>query len=620
MKILHLSDFHIVSDQTLHHANILKQKLEDIGIAFPLSVSEAVDRTRLLEHLKNSERSAYDAIVFSGDATSLGDTSSMQEAKDFLARVQEICLKTNEKHNCVAIPGNHDVLAYGMRALLGQLEAEIGLVGNFLLPFIGGGNIAKLKTALQEYLEAVAAPEFDPNATAGFRDIFRSEFTRVFDPYSCFPIGDDVICRSIDGLCPNGDPLRLNIFPVNTVPTHPHFVNMGMVTDEHLGNIRNSEPIIQNSPDGRRLVNLAVSHHGMMALSSETVADTGDGKVNLVTFLEHAISSQINGFKLGKALQSAGYDVHIHGHEHQNTVIRYDFDVENYGSIYSSGVAAAYGSDAHPISFASIELPSPFCMSVSTFAYSRSSSSFSPNRSDIVFDRYKATKSTELAKKEVSAFFFSSDGVEPYPEVNKEKFGTASDELLINSKQGILIFGVNLESMRDKMLKTTRAPALREKGDLLKKRILDYGIHILVVMPKHGERTYEIYDEKDVTDDLEKLRGQWDDFFKELARNTSIDTPKLKSRFDIRYTNTPLSHAGTCEFIINGGSELEQPKFSRALIQTIKIVRAYDTNVFMELDYRTDTGLLGYFAGSAWNLWDMAERDQLLFDPEVGVA
>ena len=38
-----------------------------------------------------------------------------------------------------------------------------------------------------------------------------------------------------------------------------------------------------------------------------------------------------------------------------------------------------------------------------------------------------------------------------------------------------------------------------------------------------------------------------------------------------------------------------QPRFSKALIQTIKIVEVYDNEIFLELDRRTNNGLLQYF-------------------------
>ena len=346
--------------------------------------------------------------------------------------------------------------------------------------------------------------------------------------------------RSIDGTCTNGDLIRVNICPLNTVPSHPHFINMGVVNDEHLLNITEHEEKMQNSPDGRDVVNFAVSHHGLMALSSETVAETSDGKINLITFLEHAISSQLNGYKLGKALQTAGYDVHLHGHEHENTIIRYDFDVQHYGSIYSSGVAAAYGEGNQTISFSTIELLNPFCMTITNFNFDKSGSEFRSTKSDVIFDRFKSPKNTELAKKEIQEFYYSNDDVDPKAVVSMEKFTSACDKLILHSDKGMFVFGVKLERLREKMIRITGLSDHSEEADLLKKRLSTGGLDFLVVKPIHEEKSFALYDDKTLTADLGNLKNEWNNFFIELSKNTGITLETIKKNCKVRYTNTPF--------------------------------------------------------------------------------
>ena len=604
MKILHISDFHIVSKDTLQHAIRFQEKLKSMGIDFPLTISSGSGQSHFLEYLKTYASGAFDAIVFSGDATSLGDKASLAEAKSFLVKIEEISLKRDApKTNCVAIPGNHDVLDLGIRALLKQFDEQTGLLGAFLLKFIKGGKVEEFRNALREFLDKIGSPQSEGDADTSFRTLLRSRFMQHFDPYTSFPIGDELLSRTIDGKTTGGDNIRVNIFPLNTVPTRPHFVNMGMVTDEHLVNIVNRANLMKQSTDSREVVNFSVSHHGLMALSAESVAASDGADINLTSFLEHAISSQINGFKLGKALQSAGYDAHLHGHEHQNSLIRYDFDVESYGSIYSSGVDAAYDSNVHEFAFSIIELPNPFCMAIKAFRYEKVNSRFRWTQSDVVFDPPKSPKSTELAKKEIREFYYTKGSVDDEAVVSKDRFAAACDDLLLRSQKDIFVFGVRLDTLREKLLRITGLPEFTTKCELLTGRLKNRGIDILIVKPMREEKSYVLYDDKAVTSDLEKLKDEWGFFFRQLARNTNMSEDTIRTQFRIRFTNTPLTHAGTCESVRPSGDLKLPPRFSRALIQTIKIVRAYDSEVFLDLSYRTNNGLLRYFAGSAWNLW-----------------
>ncbi len=614
MKILHISDLHIVSDDTLAHALEFQKSLKNIGIDFPLSVSTIEDRNRLLAYLQTNhteDASRFDAIVFSGDATSIGDTSSMKEAKAFITQIAEMVLPANQHSKCIVIPGNHDALAYGIKALLDQFNSKAGPAGGFLMKAVGFvtdkvEKANRFKAALETLLGQLKISEVDQDEEI-FRNLVRQEFMTIFSPYTCYPIGDETILKHIDGECANGDKVRLNICTLNTSATHPIFVNMGTVADEHLVNIVNHENLMKEAPEDREVVNFAVSHHGLMALSSDSVVASGTSEINLTAFLEHAITSQLNGFKLGQALQRAGYDIHLHGHEHQTTLIRYDFDVDHYGSIYSSGVKAAFGSD---ISFSVIELPSPHCMTIENFSYS--GTAFTSTKSDVVFDHLKSPKNTELAKAEIREFYYPTDNVRPNVEGDDRNFMSACNKLLLESTKGIFIFGASLEKLREYMLKITRLHEYEAEGEQLKNRLGGKGIDILIVKPNAGDQISKLYTEKRLISDVDDLEKVWTNFVIELNKNMRLDEDLVRKNIRVHYTNTPLGHAGHCEYIgeINGGMS---PKFTKALIQTIKIVEAYDTEVYLELDNRTNNGLLRYFAGSAWNLMEEAQSDKRRF-------
>lgn len=613
MKILHISDLHIVSGDTLAHALEFQKSLKKIGIDFPLSVSTIEDRNRLLAYLQTNhteDASRFDAIIFSGDATSIGDTSSMKEAKVFITQIAEMVLPANQHSKCFVIPGNHDALAYGIKALLDQFNSKAGYAGGFLMKAVGlvMDKVEKadiFKAALEKFLGQLNISTIDRNDET-FRNLVRQEFMTIFDPYTCYPIGDKTILKPIDGECANGDKVRLNICTLNTSATHPIFVNMGTVADEHLVNIVNHEDLMKEVPDGHEVVNFAVSHHGLMALSSDTVVASATSGINLTAFLEHAITSQLNGFKLGQALQRAGYDIHLHGHEHQTTLIRYDFDVDHYGSIYSSGVKAAFGSD---ISFSVIELPSPHCMTIENFSYS--GAAFTSTKSDVVFDHLKSPKNSELAKAEIRQFYYmDTEDVGPSANVSKDSFMAACDKLLLESEKGMFVFGVSLDTLRNHMLEISDAHEYTEKAKRLRTRI-NLGIDVLIVKPNEGDRAYEVYDEKTIIAELEELRNNWAGFFEELGSNMAMAPEILKKKIRVSHTTAPLGHAGNCEYVDTGNRGM--PRFSKALIQTVRISAAYDTDVYLELDNRTNKGLLRHFAGSAWNLKRLGKR---LFETE----
>jgi len=622
MRILHLSDFHFVSEKTLEHANKFVEELKHLNIDFPLSVSKKHDREKLIDHLKKHENGTCDSIVFSGDASTLGDLESMREAAEYLGEIQEICLKrtgegnakSQDKKNCIAIIGNHDQLAAGASELLQLMDAKSGFMGKMVLKFINHGDIDKFKKALTNFMEKLEWPERDrKNMT--FRKHMRTQFSNAFENYTWFPDNDELGHISIQGACNNGDKLVLNICPLNTVATQPIFANMAVVTDRHLGKIRDSRTALERVTDGPEVVNIAVSHHGLMALSSETVMETEHSNPNFIAFLEHAITSQLNGFKLGHALQAAGFDAHLHGHEHQSSIIRYDFDVDNCGSIYSCGAAAAFGDVNSGISFSVIEIPNPYCMQIEKF-YDDKTAGFKKDVSNVVFDQVKSARSTELAKKEILDFYYSNDDPGVNPNVSITKFAEANDKLLLNSGRELFVFGVSLRNLRNKLLKISRS----HEGDLererLKDRFSNSGLKILVVKPIGEASGYKVDYKKDIITELTVLKRTWEDFFVEFAENLNIPIEKMRENSEVRFTNTPLSHAGTCEYQSSGKDTVILPKFSKALIQTIKIVEAHDTEVFLELDYRLNLGLLQHFAGSAWNLFDAARKMDTKLSPD----
>ena len=619
MRVLHLSDFHIVHDETLRSVAAFQKKVASLGIHFPLSASRDADRQRLLNHLNTHEKGKIDAIVFSGDATSLGDDKSMQQAGDFLRAIAQMCLRENDPRNCIAIPGNHDTLEYGLRVLLGELKEKVGPSRLMMMRLFSGDVINGLLEALSSLFSEIKGPDSDfklPTIeSGGFREFLQFRFAKHFDPYSSDSIKDSIMLRTVHGNCINGDDIQLNFCPINTLPVRPLFSNMGMITGRHLNNIVSHQYLSAKSQIQRSIVNLAISHHGLMPLSKEAAALDADESVNMTTVLEHSISSQINGYLLGKALQAAGFDAHLHGHEHQNTTIRFDFDVDKFGSIYSVGIGPAFGSHEHSISFAIHEFPSPFCMSVENHTYDLSISSFKKKTSDIIFDKDKLGNNTKLAKKEITDLFFRNDErkVSPEAQVSGEIFAEKCDKLLVESSQGILIFGVKLKTLRHKILSTLRDSTKTEDKEALRRRFVERGLDILIVKPMSSPESYTVYDNKEVFYEVSKLKEDWRKFFEDISTFTGADVNTLIQKCRLRYTSTPIAHAGTCEYILDGIQSLAQPKFSRALIQTIRVVEAFDNEIFLQLDRRMNNGLLKYYAGSAWNLWNSAGVDGELF-------
>ncbi|MEM9670787.1 MAG: metallophosphoesterase [Pseudomonadota bacterium] len=619
MRILHLSDFHLVHHETLSKVEIFRKRIAPLGINFPLSASRAADGERLLQHLKVHEEGKVDAIVFSGDATSLGDDNSMREAGLLLREIASICLKSGDQRHCIAIPGNHDVLECGLRSLLDDLHGKLGPGISLIMRFAAGGKFKEFIDALSELLDSLDATAGNPSSAeqaSNFRNFLQLRFREHFDPFSSDSLGDSVMLRTVDGSCINGDEIQLNICPVNTVPTQPLFINMGMATGQHLRNIvANRSLFTMRNANSKTTVNLAVTHQGLMTLSRDAAADSADQFVNLTTVLEHSITSQVNGFILGKALQAAGYDAHLHGHEHHNTTIRFDFDVERFGSIYSVGAGSAFEESGQPLSFLIHELPNPFCMTVTNYQYDNSSSTFSRSSSNIIFDKIKSGNNTMLAKKEITNFFFKDDerNLSPDARVSGEHFTDECDKLLVQSRNGLLVFGVNLANLRNNIRATLRDSTSASKKEAIKRRLTERGLDILVVKPMWTSEAYAVYDNKDIISDISTLRCEWKSFFEEVASYSLTDVNTLIQKCRIRYTPTPIAHAGICEYVPNDEGSIGQPKFSKALIQIIKVVEAFDNEIFLQLDYRVKNGLLRYYAGSAWNLWNKSDEQGELF-------
>lgn len=608
MKILHVSDFHIVSDATFALVEDLNRKLEGSGLALPDLRLSAADRDSILQLFARDPRQSrsYDAVVFSGDATTFGDDSSMREAAGFLREIARHALRPDCIQNIVAVPGNHDVLEHGLRVLLADLSQYLGPIGNTLVGF-ANSELKAARAALQKWLDSLTvdgAIPLESKQIANFGEFIGYRFNSAFHYAQLVSLKDEVRPLKIEGKSGAGTDLAMNIFPINTLPSAAALTNMGVVSAAMRENIQYAKGTIQPARDGAGVLNIAVTHHGFMPLSELPVIRQRGDKTNLLAVLEHSLSSQFNGYQLGSTLQDAGFDCHLHGHEHRNTAVQFDFDLATQGSIASVGAGSIAAPHGHAPSFNVLEFPNEFCMTVTSMVYQTQTARFLAEMASHVFDTRGKGPTTRLARDEITRLFLTDrDGLgNADPVIDSTSFEHECDALLFESGSGMFAFGVRLQKLRNRLRAIARDGSAEQK-QRLRDRITGAGFDILVVAPMPNE--VHAYDKK-ISPSNEDLIELWRDCLRDVAEHLRVDFDALHGKVRIRATKVPIAHAGHVKFQRRPEGEDAQPQFIRGLIQIIKVVEEYDSDVFLELSYRTNRGLLKYYAGSAWNLWAKA--------------
>jgi Calcineurin-like phosphoesterase len=606
VKILHISDFHIVSKKTLELVRRLNEKLNEVGLEMPEMHLAAADQDSILKFFIRTPDHArsYDGLIFSGDATTFGDDASMKEAAEFLRKIADHALKPECYQNIVAVPGNHDVLEHGLRVLLADLSSYLGPLGNVVLR-LASKDANTIREALKTWLNSLepeGSTTLRSSEIASFSEFIGYRFNSAFEYAHRISLKDEVKPLTIMGKSGEGSDLTVNIFPINSLPSAASLFNMGVVSDTMRENIQYAKGVIQPGRGGNGVLNFAVTHYGFMPLSEIPIIRQRGDKTNLVAFVEHSLSSQFNGYLLGSTLQDAGFDCHFHGHEHRNTAVQFDFDLSTQGSITSVGAGSVAAPREHATSFNVLEFPNEFCMTINSMTYNTQTARFSAAPSSHVFDTRGKGPTTKLARDEITRLFLSGRdslaGADPV--ISSTSFAHECDSLLLDSESGIFAFGVRLNKLREKLLYIARQGTTDEQ-DKLRKRIKGAGFDILVVAPMPEEaRTYDKYIPH--TDD--ELLTIWRKCLGQVATDLHVDFNTLNKHVRIRTTRVPIAHAGHVKFRL---SERQEPKFLRGLIQIVQIVEAYNPDVFLELNYRTNKGLLQYYAGSAWNLWNMTD-------------
>lgn len=588
MQILHLSDLHIVTPETLKLIASFNRSLGDLPFRLEVHPSSENGRQLLSDHLRKQYAKGFDAIVVTGDLTGLGDDPSLSLASDYLEQLALLTLKDPCLKNVLVIPGNHDVLEHTLTAFVGTTEQHLGLGANLLLRFFGG-HFSSISRELKRFLSALRpAGAFALNAEdiEKMRDYLLAGFNTRLYKFTVAEIGQPT-SFVIAGHAQDGRPLKLRFSLINTLTFMPLLFSSGMITEIQAAQLVHS---LQHADGG---LDVALTHQGLLPLPK--AFQTGlTGPNDIAGIFEHSFASLINGYNLARVLQSKNVELHIHGHEHHHTASSFDFELDKAGALFSFGSAASGQMEAGAeFGFSVLRFDTPTIAKLEPYLYRSAKAAFEAEKPHYVkFGDLVSERITRIARSELHRIFYT----EPVTRstMSKDSYIRACDDLFENSPHCLLYFGVQLRSVRRAITKILYEGA-GPRRERIKKRI-ERGVSFLIT------ESTELYPSKthhDIKNNYVVVAREWSNFLDEVAELLATDRSVIGELIQIKTTSAPLSYGGIIEYSLEG----EQIRFHKALVQTIMFQQLVDSELYFEVRDNVTSGFLNYFAGTAFNLW-----------------
>lgn len=303
MKIAHISDLHFCTEPLQKQLQFLTNA---ITRRLPIDLEIAFHNQHVTTALRQFIQEQDPAIVIiSGDITTFGDRESFELAYDW---IKSFLTRPNGQgaRTCVVIPGNHDVLQ-------GQL-ANL-LLGKFSkLPLFARTGIKSWLKDSYKLIEELT------------RNVRINTASDTFNNFQQFEQNAGLTSKLLQ--VDLGDTQKLFIHPFRSVSINPIWMNLGESYREEIVKINSSLPRNEDSRVGE--LHLLALHHN--PISSANVAESP--QVN-------AYNSMPSGVQLLRMLQQSGIDVILHGHQHEQAIAQFDFDLKNAGHAFAVGVPSS---------------------------------------------------------------------------------------------------------------------------------------------------------------------------------------------------------------------------------------------------------------------------------------
>lgn len=367
LRVVHISDLHFCLEPLASKlARLSGLFAKELNVRLDIEVCNPGKADALTSRIQSIDP---DALIVSGDITTFGDAASFARAADWIKPL--VARAGGHNRRVIVVPGNHDVLGVQLRMLLRKIDEKVPWYARWPLKI----RLSAVIDSITECLKAAQVSDdekLDPFAE------FRT-FAESLDALSAkpteLPIDDDGASAVL-------------VAPFNSVSTDPIWMNLG----EHRcqEELRLSDAFATGAA-GRGLMRIAVLHHA--PVSSPNVAE---GKY------VNAYNSMPGGTQFLKRLQAKGVDVILHGHQHEEGALLFDYDLESAGHAYCVGAPSATATDS--VGFNLLQIENVNQLKLTPFRFD--GAEFAPVHSqalDLCLERNRPPdKATQIVRLEVN--------------------------------------------------------------------------------------------------------------------------------------------------------------------------------------------------------------------------
>lgn len=369
VRILHISDLHFCADRVRRQLQGLTRQVHDrLGLDIDIHVANQTAVDALSTFVQQEDP---DVLVVSGDVTAFGDRESFDEAT---AWIEPLLTRPGGRgRRCLVVPGNHDVLMPQLLNLVGKLNK---------LPF---APRLGLKSWLRSLLVTISrlAPHPQPSEPDLFHN-FR-EFIERGKVKSYNAISVPIDSRS-----------SIVLLPFCSVSVDPLWMNLGTFRQteiERLAAMLRSEECA-----GEGKLRILILHHNPIASSRKVEPP-----------LINAYNSMPGGSQLLRMLQQSGVDLVLHGHQHIDEHLLFDFDLLDSGHAFALGAKSATevpGASCNVIAVADVNHAT-----VTSFDYRPEFGAFRmAEQTTLCFERHRPLDHVTIsARHELKRYFAGDD-------------------------------------------------------------------------------------------------------------------------------------------------------------------------------------------------------------------
>lgn len=305
LKIAHISDLHFCEPELAATLRVfgggVSRELALLTQSDILDV--AVGALDVLGNLRETlMRLDPDVIVVSGDLTTFGDDASFAQ---FAAWCEPLLTRQGGHRNrkFLVVPGNHDALQDHFTCLYRKIVPE--------LPFTLRWAARKYIKLLEPLTSHLGHHWKSGQHLANFETLLAR---------NSWLTANTIVAEIPD--CPH---VRVRLIPFLTTSTDPLWMNLAETRAHEWARLQNE---VRVPPMPGSDIKIVITHHNPIAAPSGR-----DGR------FAHAYNGMPEGTFFLAELQKAGVDLLMHGHQHEYSLVKFDYDLG------SAGHAFALGSD-----------------------------------------------------------------------------------------------------------------------------------------------------------------------------------------------------------------------------------------------------------------------------------